>query len=144
MADLKTINKIERESEIHARKTLKVPLTPDTVLVQHLPIVHKSGQNSPKHTDDSSKIGSPTLAAASSAALPTTYLNEKLMVAAVSLSPNASTSSRPSKVSRSISGLEPSINDIILNTEITRNEYNDEDAEEDGKSDCFECKFKKH
>lgn len=104
MGDIKSLNKIERDFEIHARKTLKVPLTADTALIAPFPNVHKSGQSSPNHEDTSSK----------SSMLPDSDLNEKLMVVAVSAAP--STAKFP---------IEPSINDIILNTQITSNTYTD-------------------
>lgn len=120
MADIKSLNKIERDFEIHARKTLKVPLTADTALIAPLPIVHKSGQSSPNHSEPSS----------TSSMLPGSYLNEQLMVAAVSAAP--STSSSTSKFP-----IEPSINDIILNTQITSNTYTDN--VDDGKQYVLNC-----
>lgn len=109
MGDIKSLNKIERDFEIHARKTLKVPLTADTALIGHHPIVHTSGQNSPNHLDTSIM----------SSMMPDPYLNEKLMLAAVTAaapSTSSSTANFP---------MEPSINDIILNTQITSNTYTD-------------------
>lgn len=123
MADLKRLNKIERELEIHARKTIKVPLTVDTVLIaEHLPIVHKSGQNSPKHNNHNVNGRS-----THSAELPNSYLNEKLLVAAVSLSSPTPTTSATASNTPS----EPSINDIILKSKIARNHYTDLEEEND-------------
>lgn len=48
VADLKRLNKIDKDFEIHARKTLKIPITAHNVLLDTLPAVHKSGNNSPK------------------------------------------------------------------------------------------------
>jgi len=96
VAELKRINKIEKEYEIHARKIIKVPVAPHSILFENQPIVHKSGQSSPKH----GQINKENLLQPE--------FNEKLLVAAVSLS-----------------SAEPTINDIILNTPITSNHYQD-------------------
>lgn len=58
---MKRLNKIEKEIEIHARKTIKVPINAHTILLNtanfdELPIVHKSGQSSPHHGGESSAI----------------------------------------------------------------------------------------
>lgn len=55
------MNKIEKEIEIHARKTIKVPINAHTILLNtanfdELPIVHKSGQSSPHHGGESTAI----------------------------------------------------------------------------------------
>lgn len=123
VADIKSLNKIERDFEIHARRTLKVPLTADTALIAPLPIVHKSGQSSPNHSDTSSMLPD----------LPNPNLNEMLMVAAVSTSPSLPilTAKFP---------IEPSINDIILNTQITSNTYTDNvPFVDDGKQYDLKC-----
>lgn len=117
VGDIKSLNKIERDFEIHARKTLKVPLTADTALIAPIPTVHKSGQSSPNHLDTPS----------TSTMLPDSYLNEKLMVAAVSAAPST-------PISTFKFPIEPSINEIILNTQITSNTYTDNVAfADDGK-----------
>lgn len=85
------MNKIEKEIEIHARKTIKVPVNAHTILLQttnfdELPIVHKSGQSSPHHPVDlnhSSKSSHSTTD--TSLQLPNSILDEKLLVASVSL-----------------------------------------------------------
>lgn len=94
MAELKRLNKIEKEIEIHARSTLRIPVTPFTVLLDTLPGVHSSGNSSPKHA---------AVAAAPSAQLldNNPVLEERLLIASVS---NASPTS---------------INDIILDSKIT-------------------------
>lgn len=61
ISDLKRLNKIEKEIEIHARKTIKVPINAHTILLNtanfdELPIVHKSGQSSPHHGGEPSAI----------------------------------------------------------------------------------------
>lgn len=49
VADLKRLNKIDKDNEIYARKTLRIPLTPYSALLDTtLPGVHKSGNSSPK------------------------------------------------------------------------------------------------
>lgn len=88
---MKRLNKIEKDFEIHARKTIKVPVNAHTILLStnfdELPIVHKSGQNSPHHPVDaiSSKD---THTTDSSHQLPNSILDEKLLVASVSLASN--------------------------------------------------------
>lgn len=73
VAELKRLNKIEKEYEIHARKIIKIPVTPHSLLLENQPIVHKSGQSSPKHGETNKEN------------LSKPEFNEKL-VAAVSLS----------------------------------------------------------
>lgn len=94
VAELKRLNKIEKEYEIHARKIIKVPVTPHSLLLENQPLVHRSGQSSPKHGQNNN----------------VTVANESLLAAAVNLS------------------TEPSINDIILNTPIASNHYEDKTA----------------
>ncbi|XP_037044874.1 lysM and putative peptidoglycan-binding domain-containing protein 3 [Bradysia coprophila] len=94
VAELKRLNKIEKEYEIHARKIIKVPVTPHSLLLENQPLVHRSGQSSPKHGQNNKE----------------NVANENLLSAAVSLS------------------TEPSINDIILNTPIASNHYEDATA----------------
>lgn len=91
---MKRINKIEKEYEIHARKIIKVPVTPHSLLLENQPIVHRSGQSSPKHGETKDNLSK-------------SEFNEKLLVDAVT------------------SSTEPSINDIILNTSIASNRYED-------------------
>lgn len=47
VADIKRLNKIEKDNEIFAKKILKVPLTAHNILLDTLPKVHKSGNSSP-------------------------------------------------------------------------------------------------
>ncbi|XP_055311042.1 lysM and putative peptidoglycan-binding domain-containing protein 4 [Sitodiplosis mosellana] len=96
ISDLKRLNKIEKEIEIHARKTIKVPVNAHTILLHttnfdELPTVHKSGQNSPNHPGDlnhSSKNNHSTTD--TSLQLPNNILDEKLLVASVSLASSSS------------------------------------------------------
>jgi hypothetical protein len=75
--DIKTLNKIHNENEIYAFKVLKVPLTPQNVLLDTLPKVHlKSGESSPKmkvEVENNSKVTESK-----------EELEEKLLVASVS------------------------------------------------------------
>lgn len=95
VAELKRINKIEKDYEIHARKIIKIPVTPHSLLLENQPTVHKSGQSSPKHGQTNKEN------------LSKPEFNGKLLVDAISLS------------------TEPSINEIILNTPIASNHYED-------------------
>lgn len=76
--DIKTLNKIHNDNEIFAFKVLKVPLTPQNVLLDTLPKVHlSSGENSPTKK----KIES--LPATSTSKENAHHLEEKLLVASV-------------------------------------------------------------
>lgn len=54
VADIKRLNKIDRENEIHARRIIRIPVTVHNVLLgskdpDELPAIHRSGNNSPRH-----------------------------------------------------------------------------------------------
>lgn len=133
ISDLKRLNKIEKEIEIHARKTIKVPVNAHTILLNttktdELPMVHKSGQNSPKHLNNELNKENFTINGASHIQpLPNNIngLNEKLLVASVSLAsssnfnePICSTSNQFSTTDRT------QINDLIMKSDIlTRQQY---------------------
>lgn len=73
--DIKTLNKIHNDNEIYAFKVLKVPLTPQNVLLDTLPKVHlPSGENSPKKKVENIAQSTEN----------TEQLEEKLLVASVS------------------------------------------------------------
>lgn len=128
------MNKIEKEIEIHARKTLKVPINAHSMLLNtndELPIVHKSGQNSPKHINNNSEHDNNSSSSIShNQLLPNDRqkLDEKLLIASVSL---ASTSnSLPAN--DTYNGIQPTssshikdINDIIFTSDITSRKYTD-------------------
>lgn len=95
LAELKRLNKIEKEIEIHARSTLRIPVTPFTVLLDTLPGVHSSGNSSPKHAA--------TAPSAQHLLHNNAVLDEKLLIASVSNS----------------TGQAATINDIILESTIT-------------------------
>lgn len=147
ISDLKRLNKIEKEIEIHARKTLKVPMNAHNVLLNtanalDLPAVHKSGQNSPKHpanagstdTNANARQGNSLDSIAESTNLSLSHniqgLNEKLLVASVSCTPssllNGYIDQQPS--TSSANGVHR-MNDIIMNSTIASlNKYRDADA----------------
>lgn len=104
VAEIKRLNKIDKDNEIYARKTIKVPITPHSVLLETLPIIHKSGQSSPKRMSD--ELGS---IAKLENQLENDYLSEKLMVASV-----VTSEVKPD-----------SINNIILNSKLTSTTYTD-------------------
>lgn len=107
IAELKKINKIDKDNEIFARRIIRVPITPHSILLETLPKVHSSGNSSPKSV--------PTLMQSTTSVLETqTNLDEKLIVAAVS-----SASYKDDRVSH-----------VVLNT---RNE-NDDPLEGSSKS----------
>lgn len=87
---MKRLNKIEKDFEIHARKTIKVPVNAHTILLSTtsdaLPIVHKSGQSSPHHPTDGNSSKDTHIV--KSHQLPNNILDEKLLVASVSLAAN--------------------------------------------------------
>uniref|UniRef100_A0A1A9VX37 LysM domain-containing protein n=1 Tax=Glossina austeni TaxID=7395 RepID=A0A1A9VX37_GLOAU len=103
IADIKRLNKIDKENEIHAHKVIKIPVTVHNVLLDNFPIVHTSGNSSPKivkTTDGSySNQGSPGSSSGLSSLIRNplqeneAILSEKLMVASV----NASTAVSSSK-----------------------------------------------
>lgn len=104
------MNKIEKEIEIHARKTIKVPINAHTILLNtansdELPIVHKSGQSSPHHGGDTAIYTSGSNSTNDMGIMTTSQhqhhhnnhhhhqlsnkiLDEKLLVASVSLAAN--------------------------------------------------------
>lgn len=75
IAELKKINKIDKDNEIFARRIIRVPITPHSILLETLPKVHSSGNSSPKNVP----IPSAALVIETQA-----NLDEKLIVAAVS------------------------------------------------------------
>ncbi|XP_030370240.1 lysM and putative peptidoglycan-binding domain-containing protein 4 [Scaptodrosophila lebanonensis] len=56
VGDIKRLNKIDRENEIHAHRIIRIPVTVHNVLLGNgtdaLPAVHRSGNNSPRHNAD--------------------------------------------------------------------------------------------
>lgn len=131
ISDLKRLNKIEKEIEIHARKTVKVPVNAHTILLStsnELPIVHKSGQNSPKHSANEFNVNSLSSREMNESMNEKTHnqlfqnnihgLDEKLLVASVSL---ASTSTKYH--SNSPNDVD-NVNDVIMKSDIlTRQNY---------------------
>lgn len=129
------MNKIEKEIEIHARKTLKVPMNAHSILLStgtlELPTVHKSGQNSPTHANNNTTnivgISNPLQSDDSR------KLDEKLLIASVSLS-----GSNPSSSTSHISN----INDIIFLSNAEKqqrqgNENNLTDDDDDERQPLF-------
>ncbi|ALC42026.1 CG17985 [Drosophila busckii] len=83
VADIKRLNKIDRENEIHAHRILRIPVTVHNVLLgaDTLPTVHRSGNNSPRHNVESqSPVERNPLEDAR------LMLDERLLVAAVNAS----------------------------------------------------------
>lgn len=114
VAELKRLNKIEKEYEIHARKTIKVPITPHTLLLEHIPIpaVHNQLLSSPNNSITPSSS------------------DHRLDVTAIENSNDTDSSKLLSSNSVGQTNFiigEQTINDIILNTEISRNNYVDND-----------------
>lgn len=118
VAEIKRLNKIERDFEIHAHKTLQVPLTADNILADHLLL---SGDPTTSTGDTHHQNHSQTAA-------------DNLLTDLASQSSTAS--ARPAA---SFLNTEPSINEIILNTTIISNQYTDQrDAEGvDGESTLY-------
>uniref|UniRef100_A0A336M6C2 CSON010861 protein n=1 Tax=Culicoides sonorensis TaxID=179676 RepID=A0A336M6C2_CULSO len=80
VADLKRLNKIDKDNEIFAHKILKIPLTPHNILLDtNLPSVHKSGNSSPKAHGSSDTGKSDQFSILSNESL-----EEKLIVASIS------------------------------------------------------------
>lgn len=97
VADIKRLNKIDRENEIHAHRIIRIPVTVHNVLLGHsdadaLPAVHRSGNNSPRHNlekESSSAIERNPLEDAQ------LMLNERLLVAAVNASGAVTSDAQP-------------------------------------------------
>ncbi|XP_055609542.1 lysM and putative peptidoglycan-binding domain-containing protein 3 [Uranotaenia lowii] len=77
IAELKKINKIDKDNEIFAKRIIRVPITPHSILLETLPKVHSSGNSSPKNVPAAPLLSSSTLEEQID-------LDEKLIVAAVS------------------------------------------------------------
>lgn len=96
VADIKRLNKIDRENEIHAHRIIRIPVTVHNVLLGHsdanaLPTVHRSGNNSPRHNleKESSSIERNPLEDAQ------LKLNERLLVASVNASGAVTSDAQP-------------------------------------------------
>ncbi|XP_037813578.1 lysM and putative peptidoglycan-binding domain-containing protein 3 [Lucilia sericata] len=131
VADIKRLNKIDKDNEIHARKVVKIPVTVHNVLLDTLPTVHKSGNNSPNPAQKSGGSESRDSNSGLSSIVRNpledaeAMLSEKLMVASV----NSSGLDHPS-TSKAATARENNVNDIILNSKLksgTLNVYNDGD-----------------
>lgn len=111
--DLKRLNKIDKDNEIFAFRVLKVPLTAQNVLLDTLPKVHKSGQNSPKNKekvsgDDTNPMPSKE------------KLEEKLLVASVS---NAVISKSEDAADHPASRVETSVDDLSSDPLLDRGQF---------------------
>lgn len=113
------MNKIEKEYEIHARKTIKVPITPHTLLLEHIPTpsdIHNNKSSVlPQHHNSITPSSSDH------------KLNNTAIMNSNDIdSSQLLTSSSSVPVCRNnFIVAEQTINDIILNTEITRNNFVD-------------------
>lgn len=131
VADIKRLNKIDKDNEIHARKVVKIPVTVHNVLLDNLPTVHKSGNSSPKINQKSGGNGSRDSDSGLSSIVRNplddaeAMLSEKLMVASV----NSSSSDGPT-TSRNVTGREGQVSSNMLNSKHkpggTVNIYTDE------------------
>lgn len=115
MADIKRLNKIERDYEIHAHKTLQVPLTAENVLADHLLSADTT----------QSAVGA-------AAKTPADSLRDVLNAQAEQhqASTSTSTTAMPPLTATTTNfaaggSRGPSINEIILNTKIQPNQYMD-------------------
>lgn len=124
VADIKRLNKIDKENEIHARKVIKIPVTVHNVLLDNFPTVHKSGNNSPKPDQKSSNNGSRDSGSGLSSIVRNpledaeAMLSEKLLVASVN-------SSGPENPSTSRAAASNSAN-IALSSKHKSRDYTDE------------------
>ncbi|XP_053963224.1 lysM and putative peptidoglycan-binding domain-containing protein 4 [Anastrepha ludens] len=121
VVDIKRLNKIDKDNEIYARKVVKIPVTPHSVLLETLPIVHKSGSNSPTQAEHDTLETTIMKNPLEDAKI---VLGEKLIVASV----NSSSSSNQGIVD---------INNTILNSKLTRKEsaYTDNEANHSNDND---------
>lgn len=83
---IKRLNKIDKSNEIYSRKILKVPINSHSILLDTMPQVHKSGNNSPKSPDrlDSSRPQEPSTSSNGIFPADANTLEEKLFIASVS------------------------------------------------------------
>lgn len=107
VAEIKRLNKIERENEIFAYKVLKVPLTAHNILLDTLPKVHKSGNSSPQLANGK------FTASTSNSAIPKEKLEEKLLLASVSNATIAKSSDAADRLEDDVNTSE-SVNDPLL------------------------------
>lgn len=127
VADIKRLNKIDKDNEIHARKIIKIPITVHNVLLENFPIVHKSGNNSPKFEQKSCNNDSRDSDTALNSIIRNpledaeAMLSERLMVASVN-------SSGVENAKHTALTTEHSINSKALNSRIASgaHEYSDE------------------
>lgn len=139
ISDLKRLNKIEKEIEIHARKTLKVPVNAHTILLNTtnsdvLPIVHKSGQSSPNHGGDiyNSSKDIHSIIDTTSQQLPNSILDEKLLVASVSLASHSLERDRNGNRSTAATGIQHSnYRTTIINDKQTKSSDGIDDQNDD-------------
>jgi hypothetical protein len=110
VAEIKRLNKIQRENEIFAFKVLKVPLTAHNILLDTLPKVHKSGNSSPQANG---KFG--VGCSSSSAVIPKEKLEEKLLLASVSNATIAKSSDAADRLEQQVNEEDESVNDPLLN-----------------------------
>lgn len=119
VADIKRLNKIDKDNEIHARKVVKIPVTIHNVLLDNLPAVHKSGNNSPRQGQKTGDNGSRDSVNGLNSIVRNpledaeAMLSEKLMVASV----NSSGPEQPS-TSKEAAQRHDQINNIILNSKL--------------------------
>ncbi|XP_067633058.1 lysM and putative peptidoglycan-binding domain-containing protein 4 [Eurosta solidaginis] len=110
VADIKRLNKIDKDNEMYARKVIKIPVTPHSILLETLPIVHKSGSNSPEQRE-ASIVRNPLEDAK-------VVLGEKLIVASVNSSDRRTDE-------------QPNINKAILSSKLLKKENAYTDRESD-------------
>uniref|UniRef100_A0A182N1T0 LysM domain-containing protein n=1 Tax=Anopheles dirus TaxID=7168 RepID=A0A182N1T0_9DIPT len=98
IAQLKKLNKIDKDNEIFARHVIRVPVTPHSILLETFPRVHTSGSSSPKNitTTPPSVSHAPAVTKAA--------LDEKLILAAVSNASIQPSSSAATQLPRKSSG----------------------------------------
>ena len=135
VADIKRLNKIDKENEIHARKVIKIPVTLHNVLLDNFPTVHKSGNNSPKPEQKSSNNGSRDSGSGLSSIVRNpledaeAMLSEKLLVASV----NSSRLENPSTSGAASANLPH----IILNSKRKSRDYSGEGEKTLSFNFCF-------
>lgn len=140
ISDIKRLNKIEKEIEIHARNTLKVPINAHTLLLSTsntdaLPIVHKSGQSSPKHINsypnNSSSTSNCNTSYNNHQLLPNDRLklDEKLLIASVSLATSDGAATGSDQLATAMNTSQPTAtNGLIHVRKYTDRETNEERA----------------
>jgi len=123
VAEIKRLNKIDKDNEIYARKIIKVPITPHSILLETLPN-DGSDPNTPLYKEAEGFFNNNDVDSLREEAI---KLNEKLFDPATTDDPSQKT-----------------INAIVLNSRLRRNLYSENLNENDRLRNSFHDNFEEH